>query len=469
MISRWVCGKCNKKWAYPIESCISCNVPVKKQRGVKTRIIGMTTVGIPSINHPCVPHQVVLLEDEFGSRMPKKTMKKVKIGDLFSYQAAKTEGAVALMKIKYDIEGDVFEALSLLKKINIQPSDKVLVKVSCIEQSTQQGAFTNPKIVDAVIKWLRNCGIKDIIVGEQALLGDSSDAAAKSGILSVCKLNSVPFIDISKEVFVEKELEGLKFKVAKAALERKIINVPVMRTHAQYGIAGALENLMRLLDVESQKIVHNGGIEKMLPKLETFIPAILCVGDATVVMQNAPSGEPFFLHLVLAGTSQISLDSVFSEVSMLNAPNYLKGVNVGELKIVGEEIDCVKVPLKLTGSGSPNPYVRFIGDADPMMFMGAVNVCRKLIGVGSDGATIQLAMGRFTKEMIDGKTRIVLYGKEAIENGKKLGITAVAEFTQEMPELQRIVLLRGILEDPKKKRIGVADMFKVKMAEFANR
>ncbi len=468
MITRWLCEKCRRKWAYPIDSCAYCNALVKKQRGTKIKIVGMTTVSIPSTNHPVVPYHVALLEDEFGSRMPKKTMGKLKVGDSFSFSGAKTGNAVAIMRLKYDVEEDVYQALSLLKGVDIKASDKVFIKVSCVEPSTQQGAYTSPRILGSVITWLRKKGVEDIVVGEQSLLGDSADAASKAGIVQMCKTNGVSFIDISKESFVEKDIEGVKVRVAKSAIERKVINIPVMNTHVQYGVAGALENLMRLLDAESQKAIHKEGIAKMLPKLAALFP-VLSIGDASVAMQNFPPGEPVFMRLVCASSSPLALDRIFSEIGMLPAPNYLKGIKTREIEIVGEGLDCVKAQLKGAHDGSLHPYVRFVGDADPKCFMGAVSACRKLIGAGSSGATIQLAMGAFTKDMLDEKIRIVLYGKDAVENGKKLDVVAVAELTEEMPELQRIVLLRAILEDPQKKRIGVADMFKIKMAEFVDR
>ena len=469
MITRWVCEKCRRKWAYPVEQCAYCGFPVKKQVGKKVKVIGITTVSIPSINHPVVPYHVALLEDECGSRMPKKTMRKLKMGDLFLCSGAKTDNAVAIMRLKYDVEEDVCRTLSLLRNIDVKALDKVLIKVSCIEPIAQQGASTSPEVLGSMIKWLRKKGVEDIIAGEQALLGDSADAAAKAGIAGVCKANGVSFIDIAKEGFVEKEIEGVKVKVAKSAMERRLLNVPVMKTHAQYGVAGALENLMRLLDEESQKTVHGKGIAKMLPMLAALFPSVLSVGDASVVMQNAPQGEPVFMRLMLASASPSALDRVFSEMGMLPAPNYLKRINPREIEIVGEELDCVKAPLKRANDGSPHPYVRFVGDADPKCFMDAVSVCRRLVGVGANGSTIQLAMGAFTKDTLDEKTRIVLYGKEAIENAQSLGISAVAELNGDMPELQRMVLLKSILEDPQKKRIGVADMFKVRMAEFAQR
>ena len=91
------------------------------------------------------------------------------------------------------------------------------------------------------------------MVAEQALIGtDSKDAASKSGILEVCKKHGVEFVDISKGPFEEIESEGYRFNVFKEALNRKVINSPVMKTNFQIGLSGSVENLSRLADQATQ-------------------------------------------------------------------------------------------------------------------------------------------------------------------------------------------------------------------------
>ena len=58
-------------------------------------------------------------------------------------------------------------------------------------------------------------------------------------------------LDLSKTKYVEKEESGIKFNIAKEVLERKVINVPVMKTSSKLGIAGAAENMLRVVDDET--------------------------------------------------------------------------------------------------------------------------------------------------------------------------------------------------------------------------
>ncbi|MEK6876772.1 MAG: DUF362 domain-containing protein, partial [Nanoarchaeota archaeon] len=231
MIIRWVCEKDNKKWMYPIQKCVYCKGPIKKQIGRKAEVIGITKVNIPSPMHPIIPYNVILLEDEHGNRMPKKTMKDYKIGDEYKIEKAESDGAVIATKIKYDLYEALKSSLELLKSFDIGENDKVLIKPSIIEPAYSYTAVnTNPKIIDALIAYLKEKNIHDIIAAEQAMIGnDTLDSAKKSGILEVCEKHNIGFVDLEKAEYVEKEADGFKFRIARDFIERKVINIPVMK------------------------------------------------------------------------------------------------------------------------------------------------------------------------------------------------------------------------------------------------
>src|SRR3989338_5221935 len=244
MITRWVCEKDKKKWIYPVEKCIYCKGPIKKQISTKAKVIGMTKVNISSPLHPIVPYNVILLEDEYGNRMPKKTMRDYKIGDRYILEKAKTDSAVAITKIKYDIGEALKQTLDLLN-FTFEDTDKILIKPSIIEPAyPYQAVNTNPKLLDELIRFLKEKGISDIIVAEQSMPGnDIGEGAKKSGILDICLRHKVNMADLGKAEYVEKQQDGVKFGIAKEVLERKVINLPIMKTNSQICISGAMENM----------------------------------------------------------------------------------------------------------------------------------------------------------------------------------------------------------------------------------
>jgi len=483
MIIRWICEKCSKKWIYPVHKCLYCKGPITKQRSTKAKIIGVTKVNIPSPMHPIIPYHIILLEDEFGNRMPKKTMKEYKIGESYELRSAKADDAVVIEKIKYDLGEALQESIGLLNSFPLAQGDKVLIKVSCIEPSyTYQAVNTSPQLLGCMIALLKEKGIFDITVGEQAMLGnDTMDSAAKSGILEVCKKNEVPFIDLGKGEFVEKEVDGFSFSIAKEAMERKVVDIAVLKSHAQLGIAGAVENLIRCCSQATQKAMYAQDINKILPKLLQALSPALSIGDATNGLQgNGPTslGEPAFLNMILTGKNPVTLDKVFCEIGMFCLPAYLleaKRLGIGEIdakkiEVVNYEAVATKYPLKRAdGGASAHPNIRLIdGFANPYIYNTAHRIAQKLVGLAGDEVNIVIG-SHFSPEMFEGKRRLVLYGEDAIKKGREMGIEAVAELTEDMPDIQKVVFLKSILENPDKKKLGIADAFKAKLAMFSQK
>ena len=356
MIIRWICEKDKKKRLYPIEKCIYCKEPVTKVISKKAKVIGTTKVNIPSPLHPIIPYFILLLQDEHGNRLPKKTMKEYKIGDSYELKPTTKEDSVVIMKIKYDVRSYLQESMRLLSSYNLDPGDKILIKVSAIEPAySYQAVTTNPKILDALILYLKEQGIKDIVVAEQSLIGyDTITSAKKSGILNVCKKHSVDFVDLSKSEFTSEEADEFKFNIAKNALERKMINVPVMKTNSQMGISGAIENLIRLTDTDTQKRMFENNISRTLPQLLKVLPGFLTVGDATIGMQGqGPTslGEPAFLNMLFISKNPVALDTAFVDMGLLDMPKHIKeaenlGLGSRATEIIGDEIDAIRFNLK---------------------------------------------------------------------------------------------------------------------------
>ena len=161
MIIRWICEKCSKKWIYPIEKCIYCKGAITKQKGTQMKVIGFTKVTIPSPTHPIIPYNILLLQDEFGNRLPKKTMKDYKIGDVYTEKKSESDDAVAIIKVKYDILEAIKDALGLLKDVKFDSEEKILIKPSIIAAAyPYQAVNVNPSMLDALIAVLLECGIK---------------------------------------------------------------------------------------------------------------------------------------------------------------------------------------------------------------------------------------------------------------------------------------------------------------------
>ena len=479
MITRWVCEKDKKKWIYPIEKCIYCKGPVEKIVSREAKVIGITKVNVPSLAHHIVPYNVILLEDEHGNRMPKKTMKEYRIGDTYRIEKAKSKNAVLIMKVKYDVKESVKEAIELIG-FHIDKDDKILIKPSIIEPAhAYQAVNTNPKLLDALLEVLKEKGVSDIIVAEQSWPGnDTISSAEKAGIAEICRKHGCGFLDLRKDEYSEKEAEGMVFSIAKQVFGRKVINVPTLKTNSQIIISGAMENMIRVADDKTQEMMHSNDIEKTLPKLLKALPPFLTIGDGIVGMHSqGPTslGDPAFMNLILASGDATALDCVFAEIGMLPKPEYVKeaesmGVGCGaisKIEIIGDDLQAVKFSLKASSKDvTGHPRIKLIdGKAGPAAFNGALVLASRLAGL--PGYEMHIAVGKFiTSDMALGKERIVAYGNGAIERMKELGIPTAADIPEELDSMEKIVLVKRILEDQNKKKISGTDRLKSKLANF---
>ena len=478
MIIRWVCKACDKKWIYPVEKCVYCKGDITKQKGSKLKVVGMTKVSIPSPMHPLIPYNIILLEDEFGNRMPKKTMKDYAIGSAYEEKKARTNDAVSIVKVKYDIYEAIKGAVELLNSVDFKSGEKILIKPSVISAAyPYQAVNTNPDFLNAMLKFLFEKGIRkeDIIVAEQSLIGsDSMDAASKAGILEVCKQNGVQFIDISKGPFEEIESNGFKFNILKEALKRRIINAPIMKTNFQLGISGAMENLSRLVDEDTQRKMYFNNIEATLPKLANVFQNAVTVADATNGMQGQGPlalGEPAFLNLVLASKNAASLDKSFCEIAMLPIPKYVNDATTGKNnEIVGNEIEALKYPIKQpVHDETAHPDIKVIdGKACPACLNVMYNLTSKLVGLR--GQELNLVIGSvLSNDMIEGKERLVALGGCAIKKLQDLRIETIAKIDENIDEIEQLILLKKLLTTEGKPRITPVDKVKSKMKKLLSK
>ncbi len=362
MIQRWVCKACNKKWIYPVEKCIYCDGQISKEVGTKLKVIGTTKVAISSPEHPIIPYFTMILEDENGNRMPKKTMREYQIGDEFKWEKSDDESAVSIIKIKYDYDFAVKQALELINDIEVGSESKVLIKPNIMSAAYAYLAITtNPKVVRGVVNYLVGKGVKkeNITIAEQAQFSEFDKAITRSGFKKLAKELGVKLVDLATTEFVEKESEGFKFKISNLMYENNvIINVPVMKTHLLLGVSGALENMTRVVSSDNYKEIAKDPVKALeaIGHLHKVLPKYVTVGDASIGMQgNGPLnyGNPAFLDMILASKDPVALDKIFQEIGMLRKVPLIEtaeklgigSADLREIPVVGDELDACRREL----------------------------------------------------------------------------------------------------------------------------
>ena len=362
-IERWVCNTCNKKWIYPIDTCLYCRGKIAKQVGTKAKVIGVTEVFVPSPLHPIIPYHVLMLQDEHGNKMPKKTIKGYAVGDTYEDKPSSDANTVAIVKVKYDFEEAVKEALWLIGGLSVDKNTKILIKPNIsLPGASYLGICTNEKVLDGLLAVLKEKGVPsaNITVAEQSFFVPLEKAAEKSGILEILKKYGLGLTDISRGVFIGKKEREFSFSIAKIAYDADIIiNLPVIKTDMVLGLDGAFENLTRFLakeNFESYARDRKKAVQALavLPKV---LPQMVILGDGTIGMQgNGPGeyGEPGFFNMLFGARNPVAHDTVVAEILCLPTIPYVElagklGVGEYDLKkinVIGNELDSVKRDIK---------------------------------------------------------------------------------------------------------------------------
>ena len=446
MIERWVCKKCNKKWIYPVEKCVYCFGKIESEVGNKMKVVGFTHVKIPSPMHPFVPYNVLVLEDENGNRMPKKTMNMdYKIGDEFKFNTSTDPHAVSIVKIKYNTDLAVKQAIDYIGGLKVDKDTKIMLIPNILMPANYYlGVTTHPLVVAAVVKYLVEHGASkdNIVVAARALPGLSTEKAfKKSGIAITCKKLGI------NSKHVEKSSGKFKFNIPEELFNQDlIVNIPGLKTHAQLQVSAALENMSRVVDAKTLYMMYAINIHEAIAHLNKIVPKYFTVADAIKGMHGKGpglDGEPVFFNCVTASHDPVAHDRTYQEMAMLKEPDYIKiaakeGVGERDLEKIPDccdELMACKMEVKRPeGSLSNHPTVEIIDGLSCPMEVGMVQmVLARLFKHRAKKITV--AVGKeLTKEMFEGKENIVAVGDLAINKLKELGIKTIKDIPGKPPQ-----------------------------------
>ncbi len=126
------------------------------------------------------------------------------------------------------IMADLSAVLSSERPILIKPN-----YITADHPST--GITTDSRVIEGVVKFLKEHGKDNIVIGEGSGLADTFTAFRVAGVDKVAEKWNVRLIDLNSDVFIEvhppNPLALKKVKVAKTALESTVISVPKLKVH----------------------------------------------------------------------------------------------------------------------------------------------------------------------------------------------------------------------------------------------
>jgi uncharacterized protein (DUF362 family) len=249
------------------------------------------------------------------------------------------------------------QALDMIEAVDVIRGDRpILIKPNYInDKHPSTGITTDSRVIEGLIKYIKQSGLSNIIVGEGCGLSDTYRAYSVAGVDEVAKRWSVDAVDLNKDEFTECEPVnplGLKrVKVAKSALESTIVSVPKLKIHGSAGVTLSIKNMMGVMTPKGS--MHRGNLSKNIADLASLVKPSLAVVDGIIAGEgHETSGSPVEMNLVLAGKDPVAVDAVGAAVMgvpprsvehLIYAEQRGLGTyDLAQIKVVGEPIEKVR-------------------------------------------------------------------------------------------------------------------------------
>ena len=245
---------------------------------------------------------------------------------------------------------------------------KVFLKPNIVFWSTsvefpKWGVITTSRVIEDLVVLLKEHGVDDITIGEGMVVnrpGDKETAGHAFETLGYKKLQErygVKPIDTYQRPFEEVELgDGVILNFNRDIMHSDfVVDVPVLKTHAQTTVSLAIKNLKGMIDVKSRKRCHNPDPERDLhfwiSRLADKMPPILAVLDGIYTSEYGP-GFDGIMHrsdILAASWDALSADLVGSrllghdpaQVPYLAqaASRHGRPTDLSDVEVVGETIE----------------------------------------------------------------------------------------------------------------------------------
>ena len=298
----------------------------------------------------------------------------------------------------------------------IKPNMGVWVTES-VPQYVNRWSTTKPEILIALIKELNAVGIRDVSVGDGAMLDqETADQYKESGMRERVENLGARVIDLDQGGHIGvKVSDNLKLQIAESVVNTdNLINVPVMKTHIMTRLTLGLKNLKGVVSKDSKRIMHRrGDLEQSLALLCKSVKPKLTIIDGIIGMEGlgpAVFGKPVKLGMLIAGVDPVAVDAVAATV-MGHDPEKtghikiaselgLGEINIKNIEIRGIPLEKAEHPFEPAQMGSHNLVnmmglkgIRYFGwtpEANGSECSGCQNsVLNALAALKTDTSTLQ--------------------------------------------------------------------------------
>ncbi len=337
------------------------------------------------------------------------------------------------------------------------------------------GVLTTSRVVEDVVRWLKDVGVEELYIGEGSVQYNPRDKEFQYrsfkdlGYDKLARRFGVKLVSVHEGPFVPVEVDkGIVLKYNKIAMEcDAIMDLPVLKTHAQTIVSLGIKNLKGLIDMTSRKKCHSPDRERdlnyIIARLADNIPPVFVLIDGIYSLERGPSfdGRPHRTDILIASSNVIAADKVGAYLlgySVRQIPhlkyaceNHNISLDITDIEIRGEDIEALKknyaYDFEYTEDGTmPMPFkkIGIEGIAYPKYDLTLCTYCS-----GLNGAILTaIAMAWKGKRWDDIE---ILTGKIKEPSGKKTTILigqCMYKRHKDNPSLKNPIFVKGCPPSP---------------------
>ena len=232
------------------------------------------------------------------------------------------------------------------------------------------GVITTSRVINDMVCLLKERGIDDITIGEGTVVYDSKDRETAAhafetlGYGTLKKRYGVKSINVFERPFEKVDLGGgVVLSINTDILNTDfVVNIPVMKTHAQTVVSLGIKNFKGAIDINSRKKCHSADPEKdlhyMVSKLAGKMPPSFTIIDGIYANERGPTfdGKIRRSNLLVASADVLSADKVGAAILGYQpaqvphlayaARDMNRTSDLSDLEIVGETVENVAMNLQ---------------------------------------------------------------------------------------------------------------------------
>lgn len=227
------------------------------------------------------------------------------------------------------------------------------------------GVITTSRVVEDMVILLKERGISKICIGEGIVLFDPRDKETTAHAYETLGYNTLKQkYGVEAVNLFERPYEKINFRDGTTLnfstdflKSDFVVNIPVLKTHAQTVVTLGIKNLKGTLDVNSRKKCHSADMEKdlhyMIARFQEILPKGFTIIDGIYTNERGPAfdGKIRRENLLIGSRDVISADKVGtmvlgydpSEVPYLAQIAHDAGrpIDLSDTDVLGEEIETV--------------------------------------------------------------------------------------------------------------------------------